>query len=199
MSVLLAYTCPCCGGSLKFDSKSQNVKCEFCDTEFNVSDLQAYDESIKETPEENTEWETTNNGEFTEDEGYNVYTCQTCGGEVMCDENTTSTTCPYCGNPVLLTGRLSNGLKPNYVIPFKLAQEDARANLNKFFNGKLLLPNDFKKLNQVKEITSLYVPYWVFDAKVNGAVTFKGTKVRRERRGDYEYTHTSYYRIIRNG
>lgn len=199
MADLLAYTCPCCGGSLKFDSKSQHVKCEFCDTEFNVTDLQAYDDSLKNTPEEKTDWEIENNGEFTEDEGYNIYTCKTCGGEVMCDENTTSTTCPYCGNPVLFTGRLSNGLKPNYVIPFKLTSEDARNNLNNYFKGKLLLPGDFKKLNQVKEITSLYVPYWVFDAKVDGAVTFKATRVKHERRGDYEYTHTSYYRIVRNG
>ena len=132
MQDLFSCTCPCCGGSLKFEASLQKVKCEYCDTEFEVSDLKELNDSSN-TIEENTSWDTSNNEQYSKDDALNVYLCETCGGEVMCDENTTSTLCPYCGNPVLLKGRLTGGLKPNYIIPFKLEKDAARENLNNYF------------------------------------------------------------------
>ena len=198
MEDLFSCTCPCCGGSLKFEASLQKVKCEYCDTEYEVSDLKELNASSN-TIEENTEWETATTDEFSESDSLNVYLCETCGGEVMCDENTTSTTCPYCGNPVLLKGRLTGGLKPNYIIPFKLEKDAAKDNLGKYFKGKILLPNDFKKLNEVKEVTSLYVPYWIFDASVNGMAHFGATKRRTWTDSNYRYTETRYYKVIRGG
>ena len=198
MEDLFSCTCPCCGGSLKFEASLQKVKCEYCDTEYEVSDLKELNASSN-TIEENTEWETAATDEFSESDSLNVYLCETCGGEVMCDENTTSTTCPYCGNPVLLKGRLTGGLKPNYIIPFKLEKDAAKDNLGKYFKGKILLPNDFKKLNEVKEVTSLYVPYWIFDASVNGMAHFGATKRRTWTDSNYRYTETRYYKVIRGG
>lgn len=198
MEDLFSCTCPCCGGSLKFEASLQKVKCEYCDTEYEVSDLKELNASSN-TIEENTEWETAATDEFSESDSLNVYLCETCGGEVMCDENTTSTTCPYCGNPVLLKGRLTGGLKPNYIIPFKLEKDAAKDNLGKYFKGKILLPNDFKKLNEVKEVTSLYVPYWIFDASVNGMAHFGATRVRTWSDSNYRYRETRYYKIIRGG
>ena len=198
MQDLFSCTCPCCGGSLKFEASLQKVKCEYCDTEFEVSDLKELNDSSNNI-EENTEWDTSSNEEFSESDSLNVYLCETCGGEVMCDENTTSTLCPYCGNPVLLKGRLTGGLKPNYIIPFKLEKDAAKDNLGKYFKGKILLPNDFKKLNEVKEVTSLYVPYWIFDASVNGMAHFGATRVRTWSDSNYRYRETRYYKIIRGG
>ena len=197
MQDLFSCTCPCCGGSLKFEASLQKVKCEYCDTEFEVNDLKELNAAAK--TEENTEWDTSSNEEYSEADALNVYLCETCGGEVMCDANTTSTLCPYCGNPVLLKGRLTGGLKPNYIIPFKLEKDAARENLDKYFKGKILLPNDFKALNKVKEITSLYVPYWLFDAEVSGMANFKTTKVRTWSDSNYRYRETRYFQVLRNG
>ena len=198
MQDLFSCTCPCCGGSLKFEASLQKVKCEYCDTEFEVSDLKELNDASN-TIEENTSWDTSSNDEYTEDDSLNVYLCETCGGEVMCDENTTSTLCPYCGNPVILKGRLTGGLKPNYIIPFKLEKDAAKENLNKYFKGKILLPNDFKKLNEVKEVTSLYVPYWLFDASVSGMANFRTTRVRTWSDSNYRYKETKHYHVIRGG
>ena len=198
MQDLFSCTCPCCGGSLKFEASLQKVKCEYCDTEFEVNDLKELNDSAN-TIEENTNWDTSSNDEFNEDDALNVYLCQTCGGEVMCDENTTSTLCPYCGNPVILKGRLTGGLKPNYIIPFKLEKDAAKVNLMSYLKGKVLLPNDFKKLNEVKEVTSLYVPYWLFDASVNGIAKFRTTKVRTWSDSNYRYKETKHYSVIRGG
>ena len=65
MANMMNVTCPCCGGSLKFNSQLQKVKCEFCDTEFSVDDLKSYDEELNNKFEENTEWDESNLDEFS--------------------------------------------------------------------------------------------------------------------------------------
>ena len=34
MSALQEFKCPCCNGSISFDTKLQKMKCPYCDTEF---------------------------------------------------------------------------------------------------------------------------------------------------------------------
>ena len=36
MAKMQEFKCPCCGGSIEFDSSAQKMKCPFCDTEFDV-------------------------------------------------------------------------------------------------------------------------------------------------------------------
>ena len=44
MSDLREYKCPACGGAIEFDSKSQKMKCPYCDTEFELETLKELDE-----------------------------------------------------------------------------------------------------------------------------------------------------------
>ena len=43
MSDLREYKCPACGGAIEFDSKSQKMKCPYCDTEFELETLKELD------------------------------------------------------------------------------------------------------------------------------------------------------------
>ena len=43
MSALQELKCPCCNGSISFDTKLQKMKCPYCDTEFSLETLQQYD------------------------------------------------------------------------------------------------------------------------------------------------------------
>ena len=42
MAKMQEFKCPCCGGSIEFDSSVQKMKCPFCDTEFDVGTLSEY-------------------------------------------------------------------------------------------------------------------------------------------------------------
>ena len=46
MSDLKEYKCPACGGAIEFDSRSQKMKCPYCDTEFDLDTLKAYEEQL---------------------------------------------------------------------------------------------------------------------------------------------------------
>ena len=64
MSQLLEYKCPGCGASVEFNTKEQNMKCPYCDTEFDVDALDGLDEELK-TKDDRMEW--TKNDEVIDD------------------------------------------------------------------------------------------------------------------------------------
>ena len=195
------FKCPCCGGSLQFDDKSQNIVCPYCDSQFTPESLKDYTDELASQPQEDTSWDESMVQAYTNEEkkGIKIYSCDSCGGEIIVDETTSSTCCPYCGNNVLVSKELSGDLKPNYVIPFKNDREVVKENLKKFFKKKPLLPSSFSKENVIEEIKPLYVPFWLFDADVSGTVEFKGETTRRWSDSYYDYRETKVYSIIRGG
>lgn len=201
MATLLEYKCPCCGGSIEFDSTLQKMKCPYCDTEFDMETLQGYDDDQKADGAEKIEWEKPAGSEWQEGEAEDlvVYQCQSCGGEIIGDIHMGATNCPYCDNPVVIKEKFQGDLKPDYVIPFKLDKKAAKAALKKHFKGKKLLPKVFKDENHLDEIKGIYVPFWLFDATAKAHMRYKGTRIRKWSDSNYIYTETSFYSIIRGG
>ncbi|MBR4278721.1 MAG: hypothetical protein IKT34_00965 [Clostridia bacterium] len=201
MSTLQEYKCPCCGGAIEFDVESQNMKCPYCDTEFELETLVSYDEALKSTEGGEMNWNTTAGGSWAdgEAEGMRVYSCKSCGGEIVGDETTAATECPFCGNPVVMMGQFSGDLKPDYVIPFKLDKKAAIAALNKHYEGKRLLPKVFKDKNHIEEVKGIYVPFWLFDTDADANIRYKATRVRSWSDANFIYTETSHYSVLRGG
>lgn len=202
MSDLMQYKCPSCGGQVEFDSNSQQMKCPFCLSEFDLESLKAFEEQFSDAQQESSmNWENEAGSEWTQGETENlrVYSCESCGGEVIADETTAASKCPYCDNPVIMTGQFSGDLKPDLVIPFKVDKEAAKAALLKHMEGKFLLPKIFKSENHLDEIKGVYVPVWLFDASVQADLRYRATKVRRWSDANYRYTETKLYAIRRRG
>ncbi|MBQ6066218.1 MAG: hypothetical protein IJK89_05295 [Clostridia bacterium] len=195
------YKCPCCGGAIAFDSSLQKMRCPYCDTEFEMSTLLSYDQALQADANDEIHWEETAGTEWQpgETEGMRVYLCNSCGGEIVCDENTAASKCPYCDNPVVMTGQFRGALKPDYVIPFKLDKNAAKAGLRQHFKGKTLLPKVFSSENHIDEIKGVYVPFWLFDADVNASIRYRATRTRHWSDRNYDYTETSYFMVNRGG
>lgn len=201
MSELQEYKCPNCGGAINFDSSVQKMKCPYCDSEFEMEALKSYDEELKNDNGSDMSWEVEPGGQWQagETDGMRIYSCKSCGGEIIGDENTGATSCPYCDNPVVMTGQFSGALRPDYVIPFKLDKKAAKEALKRHVQGKRLLPKVFKDENRIEEIKGVYVPFWLFDAGVDAHIRYKASNIRAWSDGDYDYTETSYYSVIRGG
>ena len=109
MAKMQEFKCPCCGGSIEFDSSVQKMKCPYCDTEFDVKTLSEYAQSVEEEEPEDMSWSDEAGDEWQEgeSEGLRTYVCKSCGGEIVGDVNTAATACPFCGSPVVMTGNLS--------------------------------------------------------------------------------------------
>jgi len=198
---LQEYKCPCCGGAITFDSALQKMKCPYCDTEFEPDTLASYDDELKTEQAEDMKWDTEAGSEWQagEEDGLRVYVCRSCGGEIVADETTGASSCPYCDNPVVMMGQFTGGLKPDYVIPFKLDKKAAVAALKRHYGGKKLLPGVFKDQNHIEEVKGIYVPVWLFDADASAKIRYRGTKTRTWSDSRYDFTEVSHYSVTRGG
>ncbi len=195
---VLEYKCPCCGAGLKFDGGAQELVCEYCDNKFSVEQLEQLAEA--ERDEKNTSEPEWSDYTGTETEGeQTAFICQSCGAALVGDDTMMATECPYCGNPAIIKERVSGALRPDYIIPFRLDRQAAKDTLKKFYKGKLLLPRAFKSENCIDKLQGVYVPFWLFDCNADGTVHFNATRVSTWRSGDYRYTKTSHFLVIRGG
>ena len=177
------------------------MKCPYCDSEFEIETLLAYDTELNSQHPENMTWDAAPGNQWQEEEEskLRIYCCSTCGGEIVANETTGATECPFCGNPVVMTGQFSGNLKPDLVIPFKYDKKAAVAALQNHYKGKVLLPKVFKDQNHIREVKGLYVPVWLFDTDADAHVRYKTTRVHCWSDGNYDYTETSHYLVVRAG
>ncbi len=200
MSKLLEYKCPNCGGAVKFDSEIQKMDCPFCDAEFEIDELKAYNEELENETAEDMSW-TSASSEFSSEEqkGLKSYICNSCGGEIVTESTTLAASCPFCDSPVVMTENMKGYLRPDYVIPFKLDKAAAKEGFAKHLKNKKLLPKLFKTDAHIDEIKGIYVPFWLFDADADASLRFRATRKFTWSDSRYIYTRTSHYSLFRAG
>lgn len=193
---VLEYKCPSCGGGLTFGEENQRMHCPYCESEFEIDEVLNHNAQLGES-EFHWEESQTDNLSDAEQEQLKTFTCPSCGGEIITEETTAASFCPYCDNPTILPGRVSCGLKPDGVIPFKTSREDARAAFLKLCKGKPLLPKFFTEQQRVEKISGIYVPFWLYDCDGDFRGHYKATRVRHWSDSNYNYTKTDYYHLVR--
>jgi len=193
-----AYKCPQCGAPLAFDPASQQVKCAHCGGEFSVEAVQAFHRA--ESDGQAFDWGEYKQGLSQETlDNTVVYRCQSCGAEIETDANTAATKCPYCDNNVVLTDRVKGGLKPNAVIPFKITPKELPGVIEKFYKGKKLLPKGFFSANKIGKVQGVYIPFWLFDCKLDGTMMLDAENFLTYDEGDYIVHETQHYLLERDG
>ena len=194
---VLEYKCPCCDAGLKFEADAQKLSCEYCGNSFDLEAVEAYNESS--TPAESFNWAEAETTGWTDDEQLHIqnFQCPSCGGEILTDDTTAATFCPYCDNPAILAGRVSGGLKPDAVIPFKTSKEDAQTAFLKLCKGKPLLPKEFSNQQRLDKITGIYVPFWLYHCSGKQEGRYRAARVHFWSDSRYNYKRTDYYLLTR--
>ena len=201
------YKCPNCSAPLSYQPGKETITCEYCGAELATKAVeemyaQAEERATARAELEDKKWETEKAGNewAAEDEAnLRALVCSSCGAEIVADMNTMSTQCAYCGNPTMVPQKFSGQLRPDYIIPFKKTKEDAIAALKEFYKGKPLLPSGFDSANKLEQIQPMYVPFWLFDAKVDAHASFHATNDKTFETSDEIVTITSHYECNRAG
>lgn len=196
------YKCPSCGGPLRFDPGSGKLQCDYCGSSFEAAEIEKLyaDKDEKAAAAAGSGWDTSELQKWGDEEkDIRMYNCPSCGAELIYDAAAAASKCPYCDNPILVPGQFSGGLKPDWIIPFKIDKAAAEKALRQHYKGKYFLPRSFKNGNHIREIQGVYVPFWLFDGTAKGELLYEGTKVRQYRNGNYEITETQYFDITRSG
>ncbi len=206
------YQCPACTGPLHFVGESGKLECDYCESSFDVAEIEALygkkEEKAKEAfaqeqnkKDKNKDWDTSEITDNWGEDGNHMctYNCPSCGAEILCDATTAASVCPYCDNPNIIPGQFSGKLKPDTVIPFVLDKNAAIAALKQHYKGKFFLPKAFKDQNHIQEMKGIYVPFWLYDADANANAVYRATRSHSYTRGDYHITETAHYVVKRSG
>lgn len=180
-----SYKCLGCGASLEFNPELQKWSCHFCSSAYTKEELDAAAMTGEASEEEIAELD--------------AYHCTNCGSELIADETTSATFCLYCKSPTIIKSRFSGKFKPQSVIPFLVTKERAEDIYRSWIKKRLFAPKQFKEQEEIKKITGIYAPFWLFDAHAEGEIQGEATTVRTYTRGDYRYTQTKYYNVVRGG
>ena len=223
MTTASAYSCPSCGGPLHLEPSSGRLVCDYCDSSYSVDEIESrVDESYTRKqadkaaadadraagvssqpsagPTDKSEWgkfrKAYHREEFTDTV---TYTCVNCGAQVIADQNTAATTCQYCGSNIVADTRVNGGLKPDYVIPFRIEAKDLPDLLNDFYKDRPLLPRGFFDANKMQKVQGMYVPFWLFNGEIDGRMDFDAEDVSTYASGHDDVTETKHFKVVRAG
>jgi DNA-directed RNA polymerase subunit RPC12/RpoP len=198
---VLNFKCPCCGAALSFSGKTGEMTCEYCGASFTMEQAQAAQEAEqKDAASSDMTWTTTEQLMITDEDGKMTgYKCPSCKAEMVADENTAATECPYCGNQAIIPQAFEGMYKPDLVVPFAVAKEEAKGKLAEFTKGKKLLPKTFTEGNRIEDITGMYVPFWLYSCHASGEISYNGVKKKTWSDANFEYEKKDHYDIQRSG
>ena len=186
------YKCPNCNAELKFDPATQKLSCDYCLSAFTIDQIkEIYAQQETALPKEEQQAQ----DDFAEHT--NLYHCTSCGADIMADDQQTATFCYYCHNPVILSGKLTGDFKPSKIIGFKITREEALEKFRKWVGKRWFIPPDFNTDEQLEKMTGLNVPFWVADCDIMADYEAIGKKIRSWTTGNYHYTETKEYRVVR--
>lgn len=185
MSSVKEYKCLNCKAPLVFDPSSQKWKCDYCFSEFTKEQLDTADKEEELLDKEMPDLDS--------------YHCTSCGAEIILDSTISATHCLYCKSPAIIQSRFTGKFKPKSLIPFKLTKSQAEEMYRKWIRKRLFAPSSFKTQEEIQRVTGVYAPFWLFDCTVDGQIEGEGTKVHSWMMGEYRYTQTKYYRVVRRG
>lgn len=168
----MIFKCKNCNGNVVYSPEQHKMFCPFC--------------------------ESTDSEERKDYEAGEIQICPECGGEVPVLEHTSATKCPYCDNYLIFNERVEGAYEPSHIIPFQIGLESCKKMIREKFKKCLFAPVDFLSEVRLNSMQGTYVPFWFYDFDVNVDFQGEGTRVRHWSSGDYRYTETSYYNVVRN-
>jgi DNA-directed RNA polymerase subunit RPC12/RpoP len=164
--------CPSCGGIIAPD-KSGQLTCKYCRKTYTYEQLRSGDAD-------------------SHDNDYNEYTCNNCGAEIVTDSLNIVSRCAYCGGTSVMKNRISGKYRPDFIIPFRLTETDAKNILQNTVRGKNHIKGRFRRELEIKDVSPLFVPFWLYDCEVTG----NGKYLPRNSKNTSRITFTERYEKI---
>ena len=96
-----------------------------------------------------------------------AFTCQGCGASMSYDASAETLRCPFCGSQRLEEQPAAKQLAPKRVVPFAIDRDEAERHMRKWLAKGFWRPGDLSTRAAIDEMAAVYVPYWVFRAKVH--------------------------------
>lgn len=176
------YPCESCGADLRFAPGETRLVCSHCG---HVQDIpRATGRGTARLVELDLAAALRADLPDLEIEEHRTLTCPNCGSSITLDGAIHAGECPFCATPVVADTGTRRLIKPQGVVPFVLAETEARAALGRWMRGLWFAPSGLTEYaRRGRKMTGVYAPYWTFDAATQSQ--YQG------QRGDYYYVTES--------
>lgn len=169
------YPCPNCGGVLEFEPQSQGLKCPNCGSGFPISPQVAAPARIakRELGPAMAELQTLQADARTSVSADKEVVCQNCGGHTVFTGTLTALRCPYCNTAIQRDDvqQAPTRLPIDGILPLCISKPDAQTRIEQWINSRRFAPNAFKKYRQLGSFSSIYLPYFSYDAATTTSYT----------------------------
>ncbi len=166
------FRCKNCGGMMRFNPRTKNLKCENCGTEENLPQILTWKRhSINE-------YEKRIKNEVAE--VMTIIECTSCGATIEMNSHETSGKCPYCDSNIVMGEKAVSVLEPDGMRPFLVDKKEIGNLFSNWVKGRWFAPNALKNLYQSGKVTGVYLPYWSFDNHADSSYTAEGGIDRTE-------------------
>jgi LSD1 subclass zinc finger protein len=175
------FDCGGCGAHLEFDPKSQNMKCQFCQSEKVIPvEAQPIVEHDFFAAPVTTGW----------DRPSVSMSCQACGATISA-ESTVAGKCTYCNSPyVKEIPPRTDLIRPETLIPFKVDKNNVTQLFKTWLGKGWFTPSNLSQLSRLDLIKGVYTPFWTYDTNAFSAWTAES---------GYYYYVTETYSTVVNG
>ncbi len=171
------FRCQNCGDEMTYNPATETLFCETCQTTRKI-DVEEY-EVVENNLEDALSNSNINTIEINNDSTLNEIVCKSCGSRSIFNGTVFATKCVYCGSSYVANVEISNYIKPEYIIPFKVERNVADKKIVDWANSKFYMNTKFKKEIKNDGMYGVYISYWTFDVSSFTSYTAN--------RGDYYY------------
>ncbi|MGN7869276.1 zinc ribbon domain-containing protein [Paracoccus sp. 22332] len=204
------YPCERCGASLRFQPGQQVLVCDWCGHRQAIGDGPARaparqtrggvegEDAILADPETGRalQWDAGHKApelaEIPLEQGLRLdagsdlaatvrlLSCPNCGAQIEVGDSSHAGACPFCATPVVTDTGTSRKIKPQGVLPFRLAEDQAHRAMRDWLGGLWFAPSGLTAYaRRGRRMRGVYSPFWTFDARTRSSYAGQ--------RGDYYY------------
>lgn len=174
------FLCPNCAANMVFEASRGTLHCPYCDYSQSIEssgtvEEKSYEEFLR--PDREQLQPLAQNAMQVD--------CTSCGAIINFTPPETATECAFCGGKIVVQPKSADPLiAPEGVLPFRVTDAQANAELRKWIASRWFAPSKLKDFARPEKLSSIYIPYWTYDA--DSQSRYSGE------RGEHYY-ETEYY------
>ncbi len=164
------FPCDTCGSDLRYSPGTAVLHCDHCGSEEKISNRGVWKkQSIRELDFRKAVKDQLPEQDMEE---LRTVSCVNCGAHVEFEPNVHSTECPFCATPLVTDTGTDRQIKPKGLLPFELAEKDARKRMTDWLGRLWFAPNGLRDYaRKGRKMQGIYVPYWTYDADTKSTYT----------------------------
>lgn len=179
--------CSGCGATLHFAPGTHQLQCSYCGASNEIANT----DTTPIVSFDYLEFIAGKQGGAAVQQIASVVSCKNCGASTTLPPEVNSDNCAFCASPLVLNDvQKQEIVRPHYILPFLVAQQQALQSFRAWLKGRWFAPSDLSKMvsTEARQLKGIYIPHWSYDADT--VSNYVGS------RGEYYYTTETYTETV---